>query len=227
MATAVRSRNWFAIWVTAAVVVTLIIVTVLVVWLNNTRSGPGDTPQGSKVNTETGAIAFGTGENQVDTYIDFICPNCNQFEQAEGETIEGLVKDGTITLNVHPIAILDRSSQGTEYSSRSASAMYAVATRDPDNAYAFMQAMYQNQPAEGSEGLTDEQIIDVAKGAGVDMTSELEKDITSGKYKKFVQDMTPKTPAGPRGIGTPTLVINGQYISVTGDPQIDIVGNLK
>ena len=90
-----------------------------------------------------------------------------------------------------------------------------------------MQAMYQNQPAEGSEGLTDEQIIDVAKGAGVDMTSELEKDITSGKYKKFVQDMTPKTPAGPRGIGTPTLVINGQYISVTGDPQIDIVGNLK
>ena len=79
---------------------------------------------------ETGAIAVGDGENTLDTYIDFMCPVCNQFEQAYGETIQSLVDDGTITLNIHPISILDRESQGTEYSTRAANAMYCVAAAD-------------------------------------------------------------------------------------------------
>ena len=66
----------------------------------------------------------------MDTYVDFMCPVCNQFEQAYGEAIQGLVDDGTITLNIHPISILDRASQGTEYSTRAANAMYCVAAAD-------------------------------------------------------------------------------------------------
>lgn len=217
MATTARKTNWFAIWVSIAAVVVLVAVAGIVIAINSASSAPGAAPSGAIVDTTTGSISFGDGDDTLDTYIDFMCPICNQFEQVYGSAINGLVDDGSITLNVHPIAILDRSSQGTEYSSRAAGAMYAVATADPDNAYAFMKAMFAHQPEENSTGLTDQQIIDVAGGAGVNVTTTLEKAITSHEYVDYVQSMTPKTPVAPgaSGIGTPTLAVNGKAIALS------------
>lgn len=215
--TAARKTNWFAIWISIAVVVVLVVVAGLVVWLNSAASGPGASPEGSNINSETGAIAFGEGSDTMDTYIDFMCPVCNQFEQTYGSEISSLVDDGTITLNVHPISILDRASQGTKYSTRAASAMYCVAVADPDKALGFMQAMYTNQPAENSSGLTDAQIIAIAESAGVTDAADC---INAGRYMKYVTSMTPKTPAAPgaSGIGTPTIAINGTVIANTSLP---------
>ena len=215
--------NWFAIWVSTAVVVVVAAVIALVVWMNNAATAPGVQPSASNINTETGAITFGTGTNTVDTFVDFMCPYCNQFEQTEGETIQQLVADGTITLNVHPISILDRASQGTQFSSRAASAMFAVAEADPDNAYAFLQAMYQNQPDESTPGLTDEEIVGIARDAGVNVTAELEDAIMSHKFMKFAQSFG--LPDG--ATGTPTLVVNGTLVPVTYNAQTDIVANLR
>jgi len=222
MAVAARKTNWFAIWISVAVVVVLVGVSALVVWMNNTAAGPGETPQSSNIDVTTGAISIGNGPDTVSTFVDFMCPYCNQFEQAEGAAISGLIDDGSITLHLQPVAILDRLSQGTQYSSRSAAAMYAVAEADPDNALAFMQALYANQPAENSTGLTDEQIIDIARQAGVNVTPDLESTITSDKYLKFAQSQS--LPEG--ATGTPTLLVNGELVQVTGDPQADIVARL-
>ncbi|MFE1645878.1 DsbA family protein [Microbacterium sp. P01] len=212
MATAVRKRNWFAIWISVAVVVVLVAVAALVVVLNNAASGPGTAPEAANINAETGAIAVGEGSGTLDTYIDFMCPVCKQFETSYGSSIQGLVDDGTITLNIHPISILDRASSGTEFSTRAASAMYCVAAADPDNALPFMQAMFANAPAEGSTGLTDEEIVSIAEGAGVTDASDC---ITNGTYTKYVASMTPKTPVAPgsSGIGTPTIAVNGEVIA--------------
>src|SRR3954447_20803188 len=153
-----RKVNWFAIWVSVAVVVVLVVVAGIVIVLNNQaqggNAGPGETPTASNIDSKTGAILVGTGDSTMDTYIDFMCPICNQFEQAYGEAIQGLVTDGTITLGIHPIAILDHSSQGTKYSTRAANAMYCVAVADANATVPFVQAMYKNQPQEGSTGLT-------------------------------------------------------------------------
>ncbi len=81
-----------------------------------------------------------------------MCPVCNQFEQLYGPDIQKLVDDGTITLGIHPIAILDRQSQGTEFSTRAANAMYCVAVADGEAAVPFMEAMFANQPEEGTPG---------------------------------------------------------------------------
>ena len=222
MATAVQKTNWFAIWVSVAVVVVLAVVTGLVIWMNaaatagnSPTSSSTAKPEASNIDTSTGAIRFGSGSDTMDTYIDFMCPICNNFEQTYGESISNLVSANTITLNVHPISILDRSSQGTAYSSRAASAMYAVAIADPEKAYAFMQAMYANQPQENSTGLTNAKIISIAEGAGVTMTDELKSAINDNKYLNYVQSITPKTPISPgsNGIGTPTIAINGKTIA--------------
>jgi protein-disulfide isomerase len=218
MATAGRKTNWFAIWISVGVVVVLVAVGGLVVWMNSAASGPGTMPEASNVNQETGAISFGTGEKTMDTYVDFMCPICNQFEQAYGESIQGLVEDGTITLNVHPISILDRSSQGTKFSTRAASAMYCVAANDPDAALGFMQAMYAGQPSEGSTGLTDDEISAIAAQAGATNSASC---IADGTYTKYVTSMTPKTPIAPgsTSIGTPTIAINGEVISNSTLPE--------
>lgn len=216
MATTARNTNWFAIWVSVAVVVVLIVIGFFVVWANTQATNRGGAePKASYIDVQTGAISFGDGTNTVDTYIDFMCPICNQFEQTYGPELTSLKDDGTITLNVHPIAILDSQSQGTEYSSRAASAMYAVSIADPDKALDFMKAMYANQPDEGTAGLTDDEIVSIAEGAGVTMTDDLKKVITSGTYVGYVQKMTPKTPIQPgsQGIGTPTVAINGTTIA--------------
>lgn len=215
---AVRKTNWFAIWISVAVVAVLVAVGGIVVWVNAAASGPGTLPQASNINTDTGAISFGTGQKTMDTYVDFMCPVCNNFEKAYGDSIQKLVDDGTITLNVHPISILDRSSQGTKYSTRSASAMYCVAVNDPGSAQAFMKAMYASQPAEGSTGLTDDEIASIASQAGATNSASC---ISNGTYTKYVTSMTPKTPIAPgsTSIGTPTIAINGQVVANSSLPK--------
>ncbi len=97
-----KSTNWFAIAVTAAVLVVVLIVAGVVWFANSQATSPGTLPESSAINTETGAIAVGSGEKTVDTYIDFMCPVCNQFEQAYGPTLDQLVASDEITLNIHP-----------------------------------------------------------------------------------------------------------------------------
>jgi protein-disulfide isomerase len=226
MAGTARKTNWFAIWVSVAVVVVLVAVGALVVWMNNAAVTPDPvvTPEAAIIDAETGAIAVGDGDQTMDTYIDFMCPVCNQFEQTYGEAIQGLVEDGTITLNIHPISILDRTSQGTEYSTRAANALYCVAESAPDAVTPFVASMYENQPAEGTAGLTDEQIIEIAVDAGAEDAAAC---ITDRTYDRFVAAMTGDMPADENGgRGTPTLTVNGERIELTGDPQLDIVDRI-
>jgi protein-disulfide isomerase len=225
MATAVRKTNWFAIWVSIAAVVVLVAVTGIVIAINNAASAPGAAPQGSIIDTDAGAVVFGDegADNVIETYVDFLCPYCNQFEQAEGEQIKKLVDDGTAVLKVHPVTILDNNTSPAGFSSRASSAFFAVAAADPDNAYAFMQAMYANQPDERSAGLSDEQIVQIAKDAGVNVTSDLEKTITNNTYQSFAQSKGLPADA----TGTPHLVVNGTAVNVTYDVAADITAHLK
>lgn len=225
MATSGKGTNWFAIWVSIAVVAVIVVAGVAVVWINNSASDPGPAPDAAIVNTETGAISVGDGPDVVATYIDFMCPICNQFEGIYAETLNSLVADGSITLEYHPVAILDRASQGTEYSTRSANALYCVAVTSPEAVTPFVSAMYANQPDEGTPGLTDEEIISIASGAGA---GDVSSCITDRTYGGFVTAQTKTIPRDAQGsAGTPTVTVNGERIDLTGDPQVDIVNRLS
>lgn len=223
MAEAARKVNWFAIWVTAGVVVALVLVSVLVVTLNNSAAPKplptdGSAPSASSIDAETGAILVGDGEDRLDTYIDFMCPICNQFEQVYGAEIEALVDDGAITLGIHPISILDNQSQGTQFSTRAANAAYCVATEDAEASLPFLQAMFANQPQEGTRGLTNSEILEIAAGIGV---TGIDSCVNDGTYAGYVTAITPETPVQPgsQGIGTPTVAVNGEVISNSQLPE--------
>ena len=90
----------------------------------------------------------------------------------------------------------------------------------------FMQAMYANQPAEGSTGLTDEEILGSPSGVGVDG----HRLVRERRQVLGLRDgQTEKTPVQPgaAGIGTPTIVVNGEILTLTGDPEADLVTPLQ
>lgn len=205
MAAAKSNTNWFAIGVSAAVVVVLVVLGGLVVFLNNQATAPGVAPEGGNVNQETGAISFGGGDDEVDVFVDFMCPICGDFEDAYGEQLQSAAASDDITLNIHPISILDRYSQNTKYSTRAAGAAYCVAENAPDLFLDFFNFMFTNQPQENTAGYTDEELASYAEQVGAGAAADC---IADGTYMNFVRDQTNQHEIQ----GTPTVEINGERI---------------
>ncbi|WP_194421688.1 DsbA family protein [Microbacterium abyssi] len=206
MAAAAKSNtNWFAIGISIAVVVVLVALGGLVVFLNNQASAPGTAPQSAIVNEETGAISFGEGDTEIDTFVDFMCPICGDFEDTYGTALQDAAAADEITLNIHPVSILDRLSQNTEFSTRAGSAVYCVAAEAPDSTLDFFNALFENQPAENSAGLSDDELIALAEQAGA---GDAAGCITDGTYKRFVASQTDEHEIQ----GTPTVEIDGERI---------------
>ncbi|MDR6866732.1 protein-disulfide isomerase [Microbacterium resistens] len=207
MAAAKGRTNGFAIGISIAVVVVLVALGGVVIWLNNKATDAGPAPKSEILNTDTGALTYGGGKDVVAVYLDFQCPICNTFEQQYGEKLEKAAEDGKITLEYHPIAILDRYSQGTLYSSRSAAAAFCVAESNPDKYLDYAKTLFANQPKENSPGLDNDQLIEFAKEVGADKAASC---ITDEKYVKY-----PAAQALKHEIkGTPSIDINGKRLDL-------------
>ncbi|SNT43000.1 DsbA family protein [Rhodococcoides kyotonense] len=173
---------------------------------DDTTATPAATP--SSV-TENGAIRIGDPNAAVvvTAVEDFQCPACKQFEAISGDTLSDLIADNTIAVDYKPIAILDRMSS-TNYSTRAANASMCVADADISAWPAWHTAMFEQQPAEGGAGLSDDELISLASDVGVDIAS----CVTDGTYTDYVTSQTQKVLAD--GVtGTPTVSVNGTVVS--------------
>jgi protein-disulfide isomerase len=162
-------------------------------------------------------------------YVDYMCPYCAGFEAANSEQIATLVEDGAATVEIHPVAILDRLSMGTRYSTRAANAAACVANYSPDNFFEFNSILFEHQPEENSSGLSDDELVGYAKEVGVSKFSKVSECITSQQFKNWVGSATdrftkqplPKVAAQPATQGsTPTVYVNGQQYVATLEPGV-------
>lgn len=155
--------------------------------------GEADVPEGSTV---------------LSVYSDYLCPNCGQFEELHSELLAGLVEDGTIVYQYHLVSILDRLSNGTEYPTRAANAAATVADQDPDNFVAFHEALFANQPEENTDGLSDEEIAQIASDVGV--PDDVVAQFTQATFTPWVAAETDQAAQSFDQFGTPMIVINGE-----------------
>jgi protein-disulfide isomerase len=164
------------------------------------------------------------------TYIDYQCPYCNQFEMTNAQQIKDLVASGKATLEIHPIANLDNSSQGTKYSTRSTNAAACVANYAPNTFFDVNSALFANQPAEGSSGLSDQKILSVLKGAGAS-SDAITQCVKSQEFATWVGDITARTrnttlpnstvTTQANGLGTPTVIVNGKLYAGSANALTD------
>lgn len=148
-------------------------------------------------------------------YVDYQCPYCATFEATNNEQIGTWVQGGAATLEIHPIAFLDSASLGTKYSTRAANAAACVANYDPDSYFAVNSALFAGQPAEQSTGLTDNEIKDIIKSAGLD-NDDVNTCISDGEFKPWTKVATSRVVDGtipnsdePAFQGTPMVIVNG------------------
>jgi len=245
-----QSRNRILIRVGATVgVVALLAAIGGGIWVATRPAGPGPvnmasdgilftgTDDGEVEAVQTGAVpAEGTPvptdpdaydvPARIVTYLDYGCPYCNQFETTNASQIEELVAAGYATLEVHPIAILDGAFLGSEYPTRAANAMACIAVSKPSAFLDASAALFAGQPAEQTEGLSDDEIRDILDSAGA-LNDEISACIGEKRYAGWVKAATDRATSDPDlanpstgGFGTPTILVNGvRYTGALDDPS--------
>ena len=144
-------------------------------------------------------------------YIDFICPVCKDFEAKYNETLTKLRNDGKITVEYRPLGFLDSRST-TNYSSRAANAAACVVNESPEKYSDFVDLLFAKQPAEGSAGLSDNELKKMATDVGAKSIDTCVDDKT---YRPWVKHTTQE--ASVIGVtGTPTVFVDGKQYG-TGD----------
>jgi protein-disulfide isomerase len=106
-----------------------------------------------------------------------------------GTKVAAGIAAGKVKVEYHVVSFLDRASKN-DYSSRAANALYAVAdTAGPEAFQKMHDLLYQNQPAEGSAGPEDDQLIAWAVEAGADK-AKVTPLINDDQFGQFVQNAT-------------------------------------
>ncbi|WP_433664534.1 DsbA family protein [Nocardia sp. CA-128927] len=162
--------------------------------------------------TDNGAVRIGDPAAKVVVRVvaDLQCPACQMFEKANAKVLEDAVTSGSAVVEYNVISFLDRASS-SQYSSRAGNASYCVAEADPSKYQAWFAAMFEQQPAEGGDGLPDDRLIEIARDAGyADPT--VAQCITDRKYDPYLRAKTKELLAG--GIkSTPSVFVDGQQVT--------------
>jgi protein-disulfide isomerase len=205
--------NRTAITMVAVVVVFALLVGGFIFWQRSSSST--DVAATYPVTVAGAVVTAGTGPVVVDTYEDYLCPQCERFETRYGDEMKTALNENKITVKYHTIAILDRLTEPQGYSTRAANAALCAAA---SNIYpGYHEKLFAEQPAEGGSGLTDEQLI--AFGTELGAGAEFGTCVSGGANADAVGAETQKAAADPAletdgNFGTPTVTVNGQKIDL-------------
>ena len=206
-----RRRTAVVSAVGVAVLVVILVIGYIVQSGRDTTTVVGTAP--------TGAVGFAVPAGpssapvKVAVYEDFMCPFCGQFEAATRDALEKQVAAGKVQVRYHVLTFLDDSST-TEYSSRAANALAVVLdTSGPDVAKKFHDLLFENQPEEGSAGLSDSRLLDYAVQAGA-AKADVQQGIEDRAFEQWVKNVGDQ--ASKDGVtSTPTVLVNGKKLTST------------
>ncbi|SFK17169.1 thioredoxin domain-containing protein [Cellulomonas sp. KH9] len=166
----------------------------------------------------------------VEVYFDFMCPWCGKFDRANSGELDALAAGEGVTVVYKNIAFLDGQSQGTFFSTRAANAAAVVAAEDPEHYSDFVTAVFEEEPQEGTAGIKDSRLAEIAVEVGVpqkvadtftetvDGTYQVatsddateEREGTWRRYAPFVASATQQAATDLGGLSTPTVLIDGK-----------------
>lgn len=136
-------------------------------------------------------------------YADFQCPYCGKFaRETEPELIERFVDTGILRIEWRDFPYLGSESMRA--------ALAARAAQEQGKFWEFHDAAYAVQKSPNSGTFSDENLLKLARGIGVDM-ARFEDAFLSERYRDAVEAAF-RTGQDAGVTGTPTFVIEGRVI---------------
>jgi protein-disulfide isomerase len=209
-----KERRRRSLVVTGAGVVVLALVVVIFTVYRGSQDTSGTTT-GSSTPSGAGSgyvvpVGSASAPTTVSVYEDFLCPFCGELEAATRAKLQAGIDAGDVRVQYHVLNFLDRNSTN-KYSLRAANALAVVLDASgPKVAKKFHDLLYENQPQEGTAGLSDGQLVDYAVQAGA-QRSAVSGGISGQRYATWVENGTNQ--ASQDGVSaTPTVKINGRTL---------------
>lgn len=159
-------------------------------------------------------------------YVDYLSTGARDFQLANSAQLTQWVNNDTAELSYHPVAMLTSKSNGTKYSLRAASAAACVATHSPEAFFKYNNALLRSQPDVDSDGLSDEELADLAQGSSVSDPTTVRTCIEEEAFAVWAKGATEralKSIPGADGVAltSPVMVlVNGTpYVGKPDDPK--------
>ena len=203
-------------WMVGGVVAALLAIVLAGFVMQSTRDTSGRTaavPSGV-VDGYGVVVGADSAPRTVTVYEDFQCPICHDFELRTRGKLRKAVDAGKVRIEYRMVSFLDRAST-TNYSSRALNAAAVVLdTSGADVFRTFHDLLYDHQPAEGSAGLSDDQLVEYAVRAGADEAA-VRPGITGDDFHQWTVNATNQM--SKDGVtGTPTVFLDGKEQSEPG-----------
>src|SRR5690625_2826932 len=212
--TARREKRARLITIISTVAGLSVLAVLIMIIVSQGSKSPIEAVENQPNNVVDGSIQFGDVANEeveAIVYSDYMCPVCKDFEDINGADLKDLAQTDGVVVSYFPLSFLDRSSQGTKFSTRSSNAAMCVADGAKDSFIEFHESMFANQPEENSPGLTNEEIADIAAAAGA--PDSVRQCIMNEEFTDYVDASSQYASANDGGTGTPTVRINDKDIA--------------
>lgn len=211
--TARREKRARLITIISTVAGLSVLAVLIMIIVSQGSKSPIEAVENQPNNVVNGSIQFGDVDNEeveAIVYSDYMCPVCKDFEDINGADLKALAQTDGVVVSYFPLSFLDRSSQGTKFSTRSSNAAMCVADGAKDSFIEFHEAMFANQPEQGSAGMTNEEMADLAVAAGAD--DAVRQCILDEEFDDYVEAITQHASSKHDVTGTPTVRINEKHL---------------
>ena len=154
-------------------------------------------------------VELAAGLPTIEIWEDFQCPACGALENANGEYIQSLAKEGTVNLVYRPTSLLDSSSNNN--SSKRAISAWGCAFDQGKN-IEYHNEVFRNQP-QGKTGWTDEELLQFGSAVGLEGESyaNFSQCVADLTYLEWAVNSTEIFYNQEIG-STPTVLLNGVKI---------------
>lgn len=161
-----------------------------------------------------GATPTASPAARVELYTDYTDPGSARFASVNALVIQGLVRQGTIAVRVHPVVVGD-TPQARAESLRAGNAVACVGEYAPASLWAYHVVLLALQPSDAEEALGDGDLIALARDTGVSDLGAVSSCIESSRYSAWIE--TESSQAASTGVGVhgvqlermPTVLANG------------------
>lgn len=160
----------------------------------------------------------------LDVYADFLCPACGEFERRWGSEMLDRANAGALRVRVHLVPMLINLSNPPGYSLDSANA--ALCAADHRKFTPFQDSLFADQPAEGTRGWDEQQLIELGQAVGITAPG-FTGCVRGGTYDTQLKTEFERTIQRIPDFGTPTVIGPEGPVDWQSDRWLDAIAPAK